>query len=104
MKTLAISIFAIGMFAAMSASAEIKIGKDNNQTVKSSTGMIVANAAIGMGAKAKQGLASNTGNVEIKGKNTQLVDMGKGGLVANVAIGMGTVAIQSLATNSSATD
>ena len=104
MKTLAISIFTLAIFAAGSASAEIKIGKDNNQTVKASFGVVIANAAIGMGAKAKQNLASNAGNVEIKGKNTQMVDMGKGGIVANAAIGMGTVATQNLASNTSATD
>jgi hypothetical protein len=104
MKKLATSVFVLAMIAAGTASAEIKIGKDNKQTVQASFGVIIANAAIGVGAKAKQNLASNQGNVEIKGKNTQMVDMGKGGIVANAAIGANTVAIQNLASNSSATE
>jgi hypothetical protein len=104
MKKIAMSLFAVTMIAAGAAQAEVKIMGDNEQTVKAEFGVIIANTAVGIGAKAKQNLASNSGKVFINGKNKQTVDMGKGGIIANTAVGAGTVAMQNLASNTSATD
>lgn len=104
MKKIAMSLFAVTMIATSAAQAEVKIMGDNEQTVKASFGVIIANTAVGVGAKAKQNLASNAGKVTINGKNKQLVDMGKGGIIANTAVGAGTVAMQNLASNTSATE
>ncbi len=103
MKKLATSVFAIAMIAAGAASADIKIGGKNDQSVTASNQLIVTNVAIGSGVKAKQNLASNQGNVKIGGANKQAVK-GKNVIVTNAALGVNATAIQNLASNSSATE
>lgn len=79
------------------ALADIDIKGNNKQTVKVKGAVL--NAAIGMGATAKQNLSSNAGNVTIKGGNTQETEVT--GAVLNAAIGMGSTAKQNLASNTS---
>jgi len=79
------------------AMADIEIKGSNKQTVKVKGAVL--NAAIGMGATAKQNLSSNAGNVSIKGSNVQETDVT--GAVLNAAIGMGSTAKQNLASNTS---
>jgi hypothetical protein len=93
-----LSIIAIALFvAAGAAQAQIKIAGKNEQTVKVKGAVI--NAAIGMGATAKQNLSSNAGKVDIGGDNKQTTEVT--GAVINAAIGMGTTAKQNLASNTS---
>jgi hypothetical protein len=93
-----LSIIAIALFvAAGAAQAQIKISGKNEQTVKVKGAVI--NAAIGMGATAKQNLSSNAGQVTIGSDNKQTTEVT--GAVINAAIGMGTTAKQNLASNTS---
>ncbi len=85
------------MAIAFAAQAEVKIGGNNDQKVTVKNGA-VANMAIGVGAQAKQNLASNKGKVNIGGNNKQEVSV-TNGAVANMAIGAGTKAEQNLASN-----
>lgn len=95
-KMIAVAIAAAALFST-TAFAEVKIGGNNEQKVTVTNGA-VANMAIGAGAKAKQNLASNKGNVNIGGNNKQEVIV-KNGAVANMAIGAGAKAEQNLASN-----
>jgi hypothetical protein len=104
MKSIAIAVFTASLFAAGLASAEVKIGGNNDQSVKTGKNVIIANAAIGSKTVAKQNLASNQGKVSIGGNNKQSVQLGDNNIVANAAIGSKAVAIQNLASNSSATE
>ncbi|MBS7807645.1 hypothetical protein [Variovorax sp. PCZ-1] len=92
------AIIALAAFmAAGAAQAQIKITGKNEQKVKVQGAVI--NAAIGMGATAKQNLSSNAGKVEIGGDNKQTTEIQ--GAVINAAIGMKTTAKQNLASNTS---
>ena len=92
-----IAVLVSGMVIAFAAQAEVKIGGNNDQKVTVKNGA-VANMAIGVGAQAKQNLASNKGKVNIGGNNKQEVSV-TNGAVANMAIGAGTKAEQNLASN-----
>ena len=96
MKALMLGFAAGALLAGASAAmAEITIKGKNTQDVQVKGA--VANVAVGVGAKAKQSLASNVGSVKIGGDNKQTVDVK--GAVANVASGAMTTAEQSLASN-----
>jgi len=96
MKALMLGLAAGALLAGASAAmAEITIKGKNEQDVK--VRGAVANAAYGMGATARQSLASNVGKVSIGGDNKQTVDIK--GAVINGAIGMGTTAEQALSSN-----
>lgn len=96
MKALMLGLAAGALLAgASAATAEITIKGKNTQDVQVKGA--VANVAVGAGAKAKQSLASNVGQVKIGGDNKQTVDVK--GAVANVAVGAMTTAEQSLASN-----
>lgn len=93
-----LTILALAAFmVAGAAQAQIVIKGKNEQSVDVKGAVI--NAAIGMGAEAKQNLASNAGKVSIGGDNKQTVEVK--GAVINAAIGMGTKAKQNLASNTS---
>ncbi len=92
MKKFAIALFAVA--AAVSAQAQVKIGKDAEQKFK--VNGMVANAAIGPGAKAEQSINTVKGNVNIGGSLKQ--DFQVNGMVANAAIGPGAKAVQKLNT------
>lgn len=96
-KLITATVAAAALCFAGMASADIEIKGNNKQTVKVKGAVL--NAAIGMGAVAKQNLSSNAGNVSIKGNNTQETEVT--GAVLNAAIGMGSQAKQNLASNTS---
>lgn len=104
MKKIATALFVSTLLMSGLAQAEIQIKSSNTQSFKAGKNVIVANTAIGEGARAKQNIASNQGKVTINGANKQTVEVGDNAIIANTAIGKNTIAIQNIASNSSATE
>ena len=95
MNKLAILVAAATLALTGAAQADVKIKGKNEQSTNVQGAVL--NAAIGIGAVAKQSLASNVGKVEIGGDNKQTVVVR--GAVLNAAIGAGTRAEQALSSN-----
>lgn len=95
-KNLMIALVAGTVLAFSGASfAAVKI-KGNNEQSTNVQGA-VANTAVGVGARAKQNISSNKGNVSINGNNKQQTNVQ--GAVANTAVGVGAHAEQNLSSN-----
>lgn len=95
-KNMMIALVAGTVLAFSGASfAAVKI-KGNNEQNTNVQGA-VANTAVGVGARAKQNISSNKGNVTISGDNKQNTNVQ--GAVANTAVGVGAKAEQNLSSN-----
>jgi hypothetical protein len=95
-KNMMITLAAGTVLAFSSASfAAVKIKGNNDQST--TVNGAVANTAVGVGAKAKQNISSNKGNVSISGDNKQ--DTTVNGAIANTAVGVGARAEQNLSSN-----
>lgn len=95
MKKTLITLAAAAFMLSGTAFAEVKIKGKNEQTTKVQGAVL--NAAVGMGARAKQNISSNKGDVTIAGDNKQTTNVQ--GAVLNAAVGAGTKAEQNVSSN-----
>lgn len=95
MKKIALALAATALVVSGTALAEVKI-KGQNQQSTNVQGAVL-NAAVGAGARARQNISSNKGNVTISGDNKQETNVK--GAILNAAVGAGTKAEQNVSSN-----